>query len=122
MQIKNLKEKLPTMVIWMAKEAVMEGVKAYNKSQKERDIQNAKKEAGDSYNYTLAHAYNDGMNVAAEVLWKLFHSMSIECQRALEEVAKVRDGYCGNHESYLDDFIIALEKVQRAPVRIREEE
>lgn len=119
MKINELKETLPTMVIWMAKEAVMEGVKAYHKYNAQYDIENNKKDAGEPYNYTLAHAYCEGVNVSSEVLWKLFASCSMECTKAIKEVAKSRDGYCGYGESYFDDFVNALEKVQGRTVSIR---
>ena len=119
MTVSEVKALLPTMVTWMAKEAVMEGVKAYHKAQKQYEIENQKKQAGESYNFTLAHAYYEGVGIASEVMWKLFASCSAECRKAIDEVAKHRDGYCGYHEEYFDDFILALEKIQGHTVRIR---
>ncbi len=122
MDISDLRETLPTMVIWMAKEAVMEGVKAYHKAQRQYDLENQKKDSGLPYNYTLAHAYNDGVDIAAEVLWKLFYSCGADCQAAIKEVAKRRDGYCGIPDRYFDDFVLALEERLHGPVRIRQKE
>lgn len=122
MTIRELRGKLPTMVIWMAQEAVMEGVAAYHKSQEQYNIEKQKEQAGETYNYILAHAYYEGVRVAAEVLWKLFASCSMECQKAIEEVAKSKDGYFGDPGSYFGAFVAALEKIQGHPVRIREVE
>lgn len=119
MTIAELKSILPTMVVWMAKEAVMEGVRAYHKAEIEYNVQMQKQQSGEPYNFLLAHAYKDGVNIAAEVLWKLFESYSIQCQQAIAVVAKDRDGYYGLHESYFDDFVNALEQVQGHPVLIR---
>jgi len=120
MTVKEIRDKLPTMVIWMAKEAVMEGVKAYHKAQRQYDIENQKKQSGQSYNYILAHAYDEGVDIAAEVCWKLFYSCSADCQAAIEEVAKKRDGFRGNPDIYFDEFVLALEERLHGPVSIRE--
>jgi hypothetical protein len=119
MTISEIKAVLSPVTVWMAQEAVMEGVKAHHKAQKQYDIENQKKESGETYNFTLAHAYNEGVHVAAEILWKLFASCSAECQQAIAEVAKNRDGFSGYAENYLDDFINALEKAKGYSVQIR---
>lgn len=110
------------MVIWMAKKAVMEGVKRYHLAQSEGEKQAALREAGKPYNFTIRHAYYEGVGVAAEVLWKLFQSCSIDCQEAIASVAKNRDGYCGDPDHYFDDFVLALEQQLGTPVTIRKEE
>lgn len=123
--IKELRNKLPTMVIWMAKQAVKEGVKAYRKAEKERAIQDQKKATGEPYSYLMAHTIDESTHVAAEVLYKLFASCVVECLDAIEIVAKNKngyDGYCGSSNKYFDLFVAALEKVQGYPVRIREKE
>lgn len=109
MTVEELRETLPTMVIWMAKEAVMEGVKAYYKSQRQREIERQKEDSGEPYNYMLANAYYDGVRIAAEVLWKLFSSCSHDCLKAIKTVARKRDGW-GNPDDYFNDFVIALEE------------
>jgi hypothetical protein len=101
----DVKNQLPDMVIWMAKTAVMTGVYSYK-----------------SYEQDNNYLHYEGVRVSAEILWKLFQSMSIECQKAIEIVAKDRDGYCGTAESYLDDFILALANVQNGSVKIRTQE
>jgi hypothetical protein len=103
--VSDIKEQLPSMVIWMAKTAVMTGVSSFHSYEKEKH-----------------GLYYEGVRVSAGILWKLFQSMSIECQKAIEIVAKDRDGYSGTAESYFDDFIIALSKVQNGSVKIRVEE
>ncbi len=119
MTVTEIRSSLPTMVIWMAKEAVMEGVKSYHKAQKQYDIEDQKKESGLPYNYALGHAYKDGVHVAAEILWKLFASCTIDCMEAIETVAEKKDGYCGDPDRYFDDFVLALEKRLGDPIRIR---
>ena len=122
MTANELRNTLPTMVIWMAKEAVMEGVKSYHKSQRENKIQADLADSGKPFNFTLSHAYYDGVRVAAEVLWKLFQSCAADCMDAIRAVAETRDGYSGDPDNYFDDFVVALEKRLRCPVRIRTEE
>lgn len=113
MTIAEIKSILPPVAVWMAKQAIMEGIKAYHKAEE------TKQKAGKPYDYALAHAYNEGMKISAEILWKLFASCSADCQRAIAEVAKKRDGYCGCPENYFDDFVNALERVQGHSVHIR---
>ncbi len=122
MTISEIKAVLPPVAVWMAGKAVEEGVKACNKAQKQSEIEDQKKNSGESYNYSLAHAYREGMHVSAEILWKLFASCSAECQQAIEEVAKNYDGYGGWTEKCFDRFVEALEKVQGYSVRIRTNE
>jgi len=119
MTIAEIKSILPPVAVWMAKQAIMEGIKAYHKAQEQYSIEETKQKAGKPYDYTLAHAYNEGMKISAEILWKLFASCSADCQRAIAEVAKKRDGYCGYPENYFDDFVNALERVQGHSVYIR---
>lgn len=119
MTISEIKAVLPPVAIRMASAAIMEGVKAYHKAKEQREIEANKEQSGEKFNYMLAHAYNEGIQIASEVLWKLFASCSAECQQAIAEVAKVKDGFSGNNESYFDDFINALEKVQCHSVWLR---
>lgn len=118
MTISELRNTLPTMVIWMAKEAVMQGVRECHMAQSEYEKQAALREAGQPYNFTLKHAYYEGVRVAAEVLWKLFESCSADCQTTIEKVAEKRDGY-GDPDKYFDDFVVALEEQLGCPVTIR---
>ena len=118
-RIAELRDALPAMVVWMAKEAVMEGAKAKHRHQEAYDAENKKEHSGQPYNYSIAHAQYNGVRVAAEVLWKLFCSCSADCQSAIEKVANKRDGYSGYADDYFDDFVIALEERLGGPIRIR---
>ena len=100
-----VKETLPEMVIWMAKTAVMEGVKNVHRYEKQGNA-----------------IFYEAVRVSAEVLWKLFCSTSRDCQKALEVVAETKDGYSGNSEDYLDTFIFALANVRGGSVKIRVKE
>lgn len=115
----EIKAVLPPVTIWMAKKAVMEGVRVHHKAQEEYDTEYQKEQAGNSYNFHVSHAYKEGVRVAAEILWKLFASCSAECQMAIAEVAKKRDGHFGHPEEYFDDFVNSLEIVQGRSVCIR---
>ena len=123
MTASELKESLPTMIVWMAETATREGVKRSRRYYELREIEREKESAGKPYNYSMAHECYEGVRVAAEVLWKLFYSISADCQKAIEEVAKTMDGYLTYlRKSYFDEFVEALEKVSGEPVRIRDEE
>jgi hypothetical protein len=114
----EIKSALPPIAIWMAQSAVIEGVKSHHKYQEQCHVEDKKKEKGETYNYLLAHAYNEGVGVSAEILWKMFSSCVAECKKAISEVSKHRDGY-GYQETYFDDFVNALEKVQGHSAHIR---
>jgi|GEM_PF-855722 len=123
MTTKELRDKLPTMVIWMAETAIREGVKRSRRYNELRAIEQEKENAGKPYNYSRDHECYEGVRVAAEVMWKLFDTISAYCQKAIEEVAKTMDGYLTYpQKSYFDEFVSALEKVSRMPVRIRTKE
>ena len=123
MTASELKESLPTMIVWMAETAIREGVKRSRRHYDFREIEREKESAGKPYNYSMAHECYEGVRVAAEVLWKLFCSISADCQKAIEEVAKTMDGYLTYpRKSYFDEFVAALEKVSGEPVRIRDAE
>ena len=116
MTINKLRSNLPTMVVWMASEAVMEGVRSHHDNEQQHDWDT------DFIRGFRKGVSENGVRVAAEVLWKLFASCSAECQSAISIVAKNKDGYCGYPVSYFDSFVVALEEVQGHPVRIREKE
>lgn len=122
MTIAEIKETVPTLALWMAYKAVMEGVRMVRKSHELRDIEEKKRLAGKPCNFLLAHAYDEGMRASAEVLWKLFATCSYYCQRAIEKVSCRKDGFCGDPITYFDDFVTALEEAQGYPVSIRTSE
>lgn len=113
MTVMEIRNSLPIMVIWMANEAVMEGVQSYHKNQQQHDCDS------DFMRGFRRGESERGVKVAAEVLWKLFASCSADCQRAIEKVAEKRDGFCGNPDAYFDDFVEALGMKLGYPVRIR---
>lgn len=123
MKASEMKSSLPTLVIWMAETAIREGVKRSRRYNELRAIEQEKENTGKPYNYLRAHECYEGVRLAAEVMWKLFDSISANCQKAIEEVAKTMDGYLTYpQKSYFDEFVSALEKVSGMPVRIRTEE
>lgn len=117
----ELKNTLPAVTIWMAGQAVEEGVRSYLKYQREYKKQVDLMDSGKPYNFTLAHAYHEGLHIAAEVLWRLFPSYVATCMRAIESVAEKFNGYYGWTEARFDDFVEALEEVHGYPVSIRSE-
>ena len=123
MTASELKESLPTMIMWMAETAIREGVKRRRRYYELREIERGKETAGKPHDYSMSNECYEGVRVAAEVLWKLFYSISADCQKAIEEVAKTMDGYLTYpRKSYFEEFVTALEKVSCEPVRIRDAE
>ena len=121
MTITEIRNNLPKMVIWMAKEAVMKGVRACREARNELNKQGELQDAGKPYNCRLGHAKYEAVSVAASVLWKLFQSCEADCQSAIEKVAEKKNGYLGNPEKYFDEFILALEE-RVGTVYIRKQE
>ena len=121
MSIQVIREYLPTIAVWMAETAIREGVKRSRRYNEIRAIEQEKENTGKPFNYSRAYECYEGVRVAAEVMWKLFSTISAHCQEAIKEVAKTMDGYLTYpQKSYFDEFVRELEKVQGHPVRIRE--
>lgn len=95
MTISEIKSALAPVTIWMAEKAIMGGVEAEHEAQ------------------------NFSIEIAAEVLYSLFYSCPAETEMAISKVAENKDGMFDTPESYFDDFINALEKVQNHSVIIR---
>lgn len=114
-------ESLSQSTLWMANEAVKQGVKAYHEAKSLYDAEEEKRLAGQAYNFKVYHIQYSAVHVAAEVLWKLFATCTHDCLKAIEAVSGKKDGrssYGSNPNEYLEGFMDELLK-KGGSLRIR---
>jgi hypothetical protein len=105
------------MVIAVINAAIKKGIQAVHKADRIRERENAKNEAGEPFNFSEAHAYDEGVRGAAEVIYTLFECCNADGQQVIRKLAEKYDGITGNTD-YFNQFIEEFQKV-RGYIKLR---